>query len=184
MPRGGLRLVEPAQAYLPAYRAALETGWSANTTRDTSALELAAIDADPALFLENFTWRPGQEIDLGEGRIVERLPGVTRWIWDGEFCGSINFRHVPGSEELPAHVSGHIGYSVVPWKRRQGFARFALSAMLKIAAERGLGRVTVTCDPDNIGSRRVIESCGGEPVEPLDPAAEKHVFWIRTAAYP
>ncbi|MFY7959935.1 MAG: GNAT family N-acetyltransferase [Elsteraceae bacterium] len=184
MPRGGLSLVEPASAYLPAYRAALETGWSANTTRDTSGLELRKIALDPERFLADFVWKPGQEIDLGGGKFVERLPGVTRWIWDGAFCGSINFRHVQGAEDLPEHVSGHIGYSVVPWKRRQGCASFALRAILPIAADRGLSRVMVTCDPDNVGSRRVIESCGGEPVEPLDPTAEKYRFWIKTGAYP
>lgn len=180
MPRGDLRLVEPAQAYLSEYKAALESGWSANTTRDTSGLELRKISLDPDGFLADFIWKPGQEIDLGDGKIVERLPGVTRWIWDGGFCGSINFRHVQGAEELPPHVSGHIGYSVVPWKRRLGCASFGLRAMLPIAAECGLNRVMVTCDPDNEGSRRVIETCGGEPVEPLDPTAEKYRFWVKT----
>ena len=43
-------------------------------------------------------------------------------MWDGEFCGSIGFRWQPGTTDLPRHVLGHIGYSVVPWKRRLGYA--------------------------------------------------------------
>jgi predicted acetyltransferase len=41
-------------------------------------------------------------------------------MWDGEFCGSIGLRWLPGTEELPPHCLGHIGYAVVPWKRRLG----------------------------------------------------------------
>jgi predicted acetyltransferase len=180
LPRRNLSLVAPALDYLSAYRSALAAGWSANTTRDTSSQDLARIDRDAALFLAEFTWKPGRRIDIGDGEYVDRLPDVTRWVWDGAFCGSINFRYVEGQEDLPDHVSGHIGYSIVPWKRRQGCASFALRMMLPIALERGLKRVMVTCDPDNVGSRRVIESCGGMPVEPLDPSAEKYRYWIET----
>lgn len=181
MPRGGLTLVAPDLAYLPAYKAALETGWSANTTRDTSKQELSKIALGPDRFIGDFTWRPGQLIVLEDGTQVERLPGFTRWIWDGGFCGSINIRHLPGTDELPPHVSGHVGYSVVPWKRRQGCASFALRAILPLGAEMGLGRLMVTCDPDNVGSRAVIEKCGGSPVEPLDPRAEKFRYWVQTS---
>jgi predicted acetyltransferase len=173
-----LALVVPAPAYLEAYQAALKTGWSANTTRDTSGEELIDIQADPDRFLRSFIWHPGQMINLGAEGLVPRLPGMTFWIWDGDFCGSINLRYVEGSEDLPAHCSGHIGYSIVPWKRRKGYATWALRALLPFAAQVSLKRVMVTCDPDNIGSRRVIEACGGTPVEPLDPKSQKYRFWV------
>jgi len=35
-------------------------------------------------------------------------------MWDGEFCGQIAFRWQPGTEALPPHCLGHVGYSVVP----------------------------------------------------------------------
>ena len=60
-----LALVVPAHAYLEAYQAALKTGWSANTTRDTSGEELIDIQADPDRFLRSFIWHPGQMINLG-----------------------------------------------------------------------------------------------------------------------
>jgi hypothetical protein len=34
----------------------------------------------------------GGPITRPDGWQLARLPGHSRWIWDGEFCGSINFR--------------------------------------------------------------------------------------------
>jgi predicted acetyltransferase len=179
-----MTLEVPRLELLDAYAAALRTGWSPNTGRDVSAEQLARIAEDAEAFIASFTWTPGATITIDAGRVVDRLPGETRWIWDGEFCGSINLRYLPGTEELPPHVSGHIGYAVVPWKRRLGYASAALRGMLKRAATAGLARVMVTCDADNTASRGVIERCGGislgEPVvSPEFPMPKRH-YWIAT----
>jgi predicted acetyltransferase len=72
-------------------------------------------------------------------------PGYNRWMWDGELCGTINFRRRPGTSTLPDYVLGHIGYAVVvPWKRGQGYARAALLALLPEIRERGLTYVELT----------------------------------------
>ncbi|EME99775.1 GCN5-related N-acetyltransferase [Streptomyces mobaraensis NBRC 13819 = DSM 40847] len=54
-----------------------------------------------------------------------------------------------------------------------------LRAVLPVAAGLGLGLdpVLVTCDPDNTGSRKVIEACGGAFE---DERSGKLRFWIRT----
>lgn len=84
---------------------------------------------------------------------------------DGEFCGSIGLRWVKGTEELPPHVLGHIGYSVVLGKRGRGYATQALKAILPEARALGLRWVTLTTDADNLVSQRVIASAGGLLVE-------------------
>jgi predicted acetyltransferase len=86
-------------------------------------------------------------------------------MWDGEFCGAIGFRWQPGTSELPSYVLGHIGYSVVPWKRRRGYATLALRLLLEDVGKEGLDYVELTTDADNVASRRVIEANGGEVVE-------------------
>src|SRR5438874_4172413 len=107
----------------------------------------------------------GPPIALPDGSTAKRLPSFRRWLWDGEFCGSIGLRWQPGTTALPAHCLGHIGYAVVPWKQRLGYARLALRLILPEAKAIGLSYVEITTDPDNIASQRVIEANGGILVE-------------------
>jgi predicted acetyltransferase len=72
-----------------------------------------------------------------------------------------SIRWVPGTEELPSYVLGHIGYSVVPWKQCRGYATQAVRALLPEARARGLRYLEITTDPDNIASQRVILGAGG-----------------------
>src|SRR5262245_57689195 len=114
--RPPLRLLEPNIELLPGYAAALARGWSPNNVEDVSATQLASIREDAAGFLTSLLSQTGT-ITLPDGSEVPRLPGRIRWMWDGEFAGHIGMRWQPGTDALPAHVLGHIGYAVVPWKR-------------------------------------------------------------------
>jgi predicted acetyltransferase len=159
-----MQLVKPSTACLPSYVAALERGWSPDNLRPSATTEeLASISDDRDAFLRRLDDREarGAPIVLPDGSTAARLPGYRRWLWDGEFCGSIALRWQPGTTELPPHCLGHIGYAVVPWKQRRGHATEALRQLLPEAAAVGLAFVEITTDPDNVASQRVIQANGG-----------------------
>ena len=77
----------------------------------------------------------------------------------GRIVGRTSIRHRL-TEQL-AQVGGHIGFCVLPTDRRRGYATEILRQSLVITHKVGLSDVLVTCDEANVGSRKVIESCGG-----------------------
>lgn len=168
-----MELVRPAAAYLRSYCEALQRGWSPNNLRPQAAEEeLAAIRHDPDAFFRqivNFEGG-GAGVKLPDGSIVPRLPGYRKWMWDGEFCGSIQLRWST-TGELPEYCLGHVGYSVVPWKQRRGYATRALGLLLPEARERGLQSVEITTTPDNVASQKVILANGGLLIEQFEKLA-------------
>jgi predicted acetyltransferase len=100
------------------------------------------------------------------------------WITDGEpesFVGYLALRH--SLNDFLLEQGGHIGYAVRPSRRREGHATRALRLAVGEAAALGLDRVLVTCDEDNLASRRTIEGAGGvlEDVRGI-----KRRYWIAT----
>ncbi len=137
---------------------------------DAWRAELERLDADPAGFVAAQEDREGagEPITLPDGTQVPRLPGFRRWIWDDDFVGVISIRWQPGTPVLPPHVLGHVGYAVVRWKRRRGYATAALAELLPEVQDLGLPYLELTTDVDNIPSQRVITTNGGVLVERFD----------------
>ena len=96
-------------------------------------------------------------------RAVRELWGVPvteLWFVDGtDYLGTVVIRHrlTPELER----VGGHIGYHVVPGRRRRGHATSMLAQAKPVCRRLGLTEILVTCAEDNVGSRRVIEANGG-----------------------
>lgn len=57
--------------------------------------------------------------------------------------------------------AGHIGYSVYERYRGHRYAMQASELLLQFAHELGMKQIIITCDPDNIASRRTLELLGG-----------------------
>jgi len=164
-----LEIVKPRVEYLDGYVDALERGWrpgSYLTAKDIEA-QIRAVRAHPASFVARLDdpEAKGPPVKMPDGSERMRLPAYARWILDDDFCGTIHLRWQPGTADLPDYVLGHIGFMVVPWKRRQGRASAALRLILPEAAALGLPYVEISTDADNIASQGVITACGGVLVE-------------------
>lgn len=110
------------------------------------------------------------------------VPSDYYWITDGDpptetVVGFIAVRH--SLNDFLLEEGGHIGYSVRPSRRREGHASRALVLGVRRARELGVERVLVTCDEDNLASRRTIEIAGGVYE---DTRHGKRRYWIEAPA--
>lgn len=81
-------------------------------------------------------------------------------ISDNKIIGVIDFRHHINHPILSVW-GGHIGYSVRPSERRKGYATEMLRQNLVNCKSYGLSKVLITCNSDNIGSKKAIIKNGG-----------------------
>ena len=121
-------------------------------------------------------WSKGQDLPLGFVPCSYYV-GVL----EDRIVGRIFIRHE--LNDFLDRIGRHLGYCLVPRFRRQGIATQMLEMSLPICAELGLDKILVTCDVDNIASRKVIEKCGGifEGIS-NEPEIEiqKRKYWIPT----
>ena len=97
----------------------------------------------------------------------ERLVGMT------------NLRHHLNDYLLT--YGGHIGYSVRPSERQNGYATQMLRLTLEKAKERGIAKVRICCDHYNVASAKTIRANGGvledEAYDSLDGTLTQR-YWI------
>jgi predicted acetyltransferase len=88
------------------------------------------------------------------------VPGIQYFLLDDKIIiGSIRFRFY--LNDKLEEEGGHIGYDVRPSERRCGYGTLMLKLILEKVEEKGLQEILITCDSDNIGSRKIIEKNGG-----------------------
>ncbi|MGI9008917.1 MAG: GNAT family N-acetyltransferase [Streptosporangiaceae bacterium] len=101
------------------------------------------------------------------------VPVTELWYTrESDYLGTVVIRHKLTPPLL--HDGGNIGYHVVPGHRRQGHATAMLAAACNRCRDSGMSRVLLTCQPENLASRRVIEANGGV----LDSADDLLRYWI------
>jgi tagatose 1,6-diphosphate aldolase len=84
----------------------------------------------------------------------------------GETLG--NIRLSIGSTRHVEMFAGHIGYGVLPEHRGNHYAARAVRLLLPLASALGIDPLWITCDPENIASRRTLEHAGAVFVEAVD----------------
>jgi predicted acetyltransferase len=188
--RQTVRLISPHLDLLEGYARALEAGWSPETSpaakHNVAADHLELIRRGSATFVSGLAAENRTTRRLLDGTATPEIAERIYWLSDRDFCGVISLRYVSGSLDLPAQVSGHVSYAVVPWKRGRGYAISALKQLLPIAHDLGLPKLLVTTHENNESSRRVIEACGAVFSEavphPSQPGKRRLLFWLCTSS--
>lgn len=92
-------------------------------------------------------------------KTYEVLNSTLFLIEDGKIIGSSNIRHY--INEFLMNYGGHVGYGVRPNLRGQGYASKILIESLKFLKSLNIEKALITCDEENIASRKVILNNGG-----------------------
>ena len=96
------------------------------------------------------------------GTVLGRMPSETFFLIresDNKLLGIINIRLM--LNEYLLNYGGHIGYGIRPTERRKGYNSYQLYLAMKYCLEKGLDKVLITCDKENLGSAKTIINSGG-----------------------
>jgi len=173
------RLITPCERYMASYLDARREGHT-DTTDPHLQVALAIIEAEPGRHIAALGKRE-TIIRLPDGTELGAVPYAHLWLVAGdELIGRVSIRYA--LNERLMRFGGHIGYGIRPSRKRQGFGRQALILAKANVRAHGLSRVLLTCADSNVGSARIIESCGGtlDSVEPHSdpPHIMTRRYWI------
>lgn len=89
-----------------------------------------------------------------------KVPETHYWaVINNEVVGRISFRH--RLNDNLKEFGGHIGYEVKPSQRKKGVAKAMLKAILETPRAKEIGKLLLTCSPDNVASIKTIVANGG-----------------------
>lgn len=148
-----LFLTEPSEKYKESYIQNIEEIQAEGRRID---LNLKTLRQDFSSYVQSL---------LGQIDPAKLQPGMVpfRQFWlvdEGVYIGRLNLRHELNEQLL--RMGGHIGYDIRPGRRRQGYGTEILRLGLEKAKALGLQRVLLTCNQDNIASKKIIEHNGGK----------------------
>jgi len=101
-------------------------------------------------------------------RFALRLDGVEHAV------GRLGFR--VGTTDTIERYAGHLGYEVSPAFRGNRLAERSCRLILPLARRHGFHELWITCNPDNLASRRTCERLGAELIDTVDVPHDSDVF--------
>jgi predicted acetyltransferase len=111
-------------------------------------------------------------VEFAEHR-VHRVPAYffrMMLIATGDEVGRINLRL--GADGHIRFHAGHVGYGVHPEFQGNRYASRALMLLKPLAGQLGIDPLCITCDPENVASRRSCEIAGATLVGVVDLPAD------------
>lgn len=153
----------------------LQSGLATGATRNYGELSTSDLEVNFEAFVEK-----ERSHSDGKNLPADFVPQTDFWLVDGgEYIGHVGIRHYLNDHLLK--IGGHIGYSIRPGKRGNGYGTKILELALPKAKELGLNRILLTCDVTNIASRKIIERNGGvleNQIPNPETGIDKLRFWI------
>jgi predicted acetyltransferase len=152
---------------------------AADTTSDT----IFAMRHEEGMAFEAYVQRLDDDrrgISLPDGFVPSTLLFAFA---GGEIVGRVSIRHT--LNDFLRTVGGHIGYMVIADSRRRGHGTTILREALVHARALGITDALLTCDEDNVASRRMIEHAGGRyegTGTSADGSLRKRRYFIATQA--
>lgn len=171
-----LELVRPSGKYRSSWIEALREFEKEGDTR--RAKDLPMVENDWSGYLDKIQ-KDYKGVDLGEGRV----PQTVFWLaGGGEALGTVSIRH-----EINDHLQsqgGHIGYAIRPSERKKGYGTRILELALIEVRKLDLKKVLLTCNKDNVASRKIIEANGGILENEIEVQGDYEMitiqrFWIK-----
>lgn len=98
---------------------------------------------------------------------------MTRFA-DGQEMGRIDLRI--GNVTTIVMYAGHIGYAVFPDYHGHHYAARAVKLLLPLARKHDLKTIWITCNPDNVASRRTCELAGARMIEIVDLPEDNEMY--------
>jgi tagatose 1,6-diphosphate aldolase len=119
------------------------------------------------------------ELHLAERTLADPIRNrVAQYRWDirvaGTLVGNISLRL--GHTEYIEKYAGHVGYGIDPEYRGHHYAARAAKLLFPIAASHGFRVVWITCNPENVASRRTCELAGGQLIDIVDLPPETDMY--------
>ena len=102
-------------------------------------------------------WQKGYKYQF-EGEFRTTHPGATLV---GRAVTGVYVPMRPDLNDYLLTYGGHIGYSVRPAERKNGYATQMLRLTLEKAREHGIEKVRICCDHYNVASAKTIRANGG-----------------------
>lgn len=124
------------------------------------------VNGDYDMDYEEFPQYLEKRYNMGKGINLEPhlVPQTMYWLFIDDSPVGIGKLRDYLNDNLK-RIGGHIGYTIRPNERRNGYGKIILLELLKKAKEKGIDEVLITCREDNAASRKVIKNNGCELVE-------------------
>ena len=132
------------------------------------------------LYTSDFSWKSADRLidDELELTLLERSPADPRQGFVPSYLFELRRAGSPakvgavalriGESYYVRMYGGHIAYEVEPEYRGNRYAARSCRLLLSLARKHGMRELWITCNPDNIASRRTCEIIGGKLVEIVD----------------